>query len=86
MMPLPAVIHCTSPPRMAPAFPRESRVVDLALEHVGDGLDAAMGMPGESRAVEGGVVATEVVEHQEGVEKRLLAGTEGPAEMHPRAF
>ncbi len=61
-------------------------VVDLALEHVGDGLDAAMGMPGESRAVERGIVATEIVKHEEGIEKGLLAGAEGPAKMHAGAF
>ncbi len=86
MMPLPAVIHCTSPPADGARVAQRVGVIDLALEHVGDGLDAAMGMPGESRRVESRVVAAEVVEHQEGVEKGLLAGAEGPAQMYPGAL
>ena len=49
-MPLPAVIHCTSPAPSVPRLPRLSPCSTVAGEHVGDGLDAAMRMPGEAGA------------------------------------
>ena len=84
MMPLPGrhPLHVSAPD--GSLVPQRVAVVHLALEHVGDGLDAPMGMPGKSRSVERGVVGAEVVEHQKGVEKSLLAGTEGAGGDAPR--
>ena len=56
MMPRAAVIHCT-PPR--PESPRVAEVVlvpHVAVEHVGDGLEAAMRMRREARDVVVGIV------------------------------
>jgi len=47
-IPLPAVIHCTSPAVILPLFAERVAVLDGAGEDVGDGLDAAMRVPGES--------------------------------------
>ena len=44
-MPAPAVIHCVSPLVMTPPPPFESGVLEDAVDHVGDGLEAAMRMP-----------------------------------------
>ena len=58
----------------------------IAPEDVGDGLDAAVGMSGESFAVILRVVRTKVVEHQEGIETGRLAETEDPPEVHTGPF
>ncbi len=61
-------------------------VVDRAGEDVGDGLDAAMRVPGESGEVVFGDVVAEVVEEEEGIELGGVAETEGAAEMHSGTF
>jgi hypothetical protein len=80
-MPLPAVIHCTSP---VPSFPLVSQavaVVDRPRQHVSDGLDAPVRVPGEPGAVVSRIIVAEVVEQQEGVELARVAEAEGPAKL-----
>ena len=61
-------------------------VLDRAAEHVGDRLDAAVGVPGEAGQVLGRIVLAEVVEHQEGIEQRDFAEAEAAAEVDARPF
>ena len=61
-------------------------VLDGAGEHVGDGLDAAMRMPGEAGEVVLGDVVAEVVEQEERIEVGGVAEAEGAAEMDAGAF
>ncbi len=63
-------------------------VLDVAAQDVGDGLDAAVGMPGEALEVVVGLVRAEVVEQQERVVQ--LAGRRsrwpgGGARRRPRS-
>ena len=57
-------------------------VLDVAAQHVGDGLDAAVRMPGEALQVLVRLVRAEVVEQQERIEQLRLAEAEGPVEVH----
>lgn len=59
---------------------------DVAFEHVGDGFDAPVGVPGEALDVLVRVVRTEIVQHQEWVEKRGFPAAEHPAQGHARAL
>ena len=61
-------------------------VVDRAGEHVGDGLDAAVRVPGEARLVVGRPVVAEVVEQQERVVLAGVAEAEGAAQADAGAF
>src|SRR5271156_3248955 len=61
-------------------------VVDGTGEDVGDGLDAAVGMPGEAGEIVLGHVVAEVVEEEERIEVGSVAEAEGAAEMDPGAF
>ena len=61
-------------------------VLDGSGEHVGDGLDAAMRMPGKAGEIVLGNVVAEVVEQQERVEVGGVAEAEGAAQMHAGAF
>ena len=56
-------------------------VRDLTGEDVGDGLDAAMRMPGKAGQVVGGILVAEVVEQQERIELLGLAEAEGALEL-----
>jgi len=61
-------------------------VLDLAFQHIGDGLDAAVGMPGETLEVVGRGVGTKVVKKKEGVASLRVMKTEGPAQVHACPF
>ena len=54
-------------------------------EHVGDRLDAAVGMPGKAGEIFIGIVVAEVVEQQKRIELRAMS-TEGAAQMHAGPF
>ena len=86
MMPLPAVIHCTSPAPSTPLLPRLSPWSTVAGQHVGDGLDAAVRMPGEAGEVVVGIVVAEIVQQQERIELLGLAEAEGAAQLHAGAL
>ena len=61
-------------------------VRDFACQHVGDGLDAAMGMPGKSGEIVGRVLVAKVVEQQERVELLRFAEAEGALQLDACAF
>ncbi len=86
MMPLPAVIHCTSPGAEVAAVAEAVAVLDGAGQHVGDRLDAAMRMPRESGQIILGTVVAEVVEQQERIELFGLAESERALQFHAGAF
>ena len=59
---------------------------DFACEHVGDGLDAAMRMPGESGEVVGGILVAEIVEQEERIELGGFAEAEGALQLDARSL
>jgi hypothetical protein len=61
-------------------------VRDVAGENVGDGLDAAMRVPRESRAVVGGRLVAEVVEEEKRVEVGGVAEAKGAAQLDAGSF
>ena len=86
MMPLPAVIHWTSPARQRAAIAEAVAVIDRAREHVGDGLDAAMRMPGEAGEIFVGVVVAEIVEQEERIELLRVAEPEAALQFDSGPF
>jgi len=59
----------------------------LAIDHVGDGLEAAMRMPGRALGLTGGVVdLTHLVEVHEGVEQAQVDAGEGALHREALAF
>ena len=61
-------------------------VLDVAGEHIGDGLDAAMRMPREAGEIFVRPVVAEIVEQQERVEFGGVAEAERAAQMHAGAL
>ncbi len=61
-------------------------VFDGSGQDVGDGLDAAMRMPGKSGEIILGNIVAEIVEEQERIEVVGVAEAEGAAQMHSGAF
>src|SRR5262249_27230177 len=57
-------------------------MIDGSSQHIGDGLDAAMGMPGEPGAIVVRPVVAKVIEQQEGIELARLAEAEGAAQLY----
>src|ERR1700691_394659 len=55
-------------------------------EHIGDGLDAAMRMPGEACQIIPRNVVAEVVEQEERIELRCISEAERPAQMYAGTF
>ena len=86
MIPLPAVIHCTSPARDGAAIAHAVAVLHGSGQHVGDRLDPAMRMPREAGQVILRNVVAEVVQQQKRVEVGGIAEAERAAQMHARAF
>ncbi|EWS60259.1 hypothetical protein Y695_04582 [Hydrogenophaga sp. T4] len=64
---------------------RAIAVQHAARDHVGDGLEAAVRVVGETGDVVVGVVAAEGIEHQERVEPALQVLREHAGEFHARA-
>ena len=85
-MPLPAVIHCTSPATERALVAEAVLVVDRAGENIGDGLDAAVRMPGKAGAVVIGAIVAEIVEQQERIELGGIAEAEGAAQLDAGAL
>ena len=56
-------------------------MLDIAFQHIGDGLDAAMRMPGEALQILLGIIISEVIHHQERVEHVGVAKAEHAVEM-----
>ena len=61
-------------------------VIDVAGQHVGDGLDAAVRMPGKAGEILARAVVAEIVEQQERIEVRRVAEAERATEVHAGAF
>ena len=61
-------------------------VIDVAGEHVGDRLDAAVRMPRKPGAIVVGTIVAEIVEQQERIEVAGFAEAEGAMQLHARAF
>ncbi len=61
-------------------------MIDFAGQHIGDGLDAAVGMPGEAGKIVRGVLVAKVVEQQERIELGRFAEAEGTLELNACAF
>src|SRR5579859_2731111 len=61
-------------------------VLDRTGQHVRDGLDSAMRMPGESRQVVCRILIAEVVQQQKRIELLGLAEAEGALQLYSRSF
>jgi hypothetical protein len=61
-------------------------VLDRAREDIGDGLDAAVRVPGEALEIVLGMLVAKVVEEQEGIELAGFAEAESPLQANPSAF
>src|SRR5713101_7586722 len=61
-------------------------VVHRPGQDIGDGLDAAMRMPGEAGAIVVRAVVAKIVEQQERIELAGLSESERAVELHPGAF
>ena len=61
-------------------------VLDIAGEHIGDGLDAAMRMPGKSGAILVRPVVAEIVQQEERIELGGVAEAESAAQVHAGSF
>ncbi len=61
-------------------------MLNVPVEHIGDGLDAAVRVPGKSAPVIVGVVRAEGVEEQEGIELGDLREAERALEMDAGAL
>ena len=68
-MPWPAVIHWALPAGEPPVVAQDVAVLEGASDHVGDSLEAAVGMGRKAGDVVGGVFGVELVEQQEGIEE-----------------
>src|ERR1019366_406408 len=58
----------------------------FAGENVGDGLDAAMGVPGEAGEVVRGVLIAEIIQQEERIELLGFAESEGALELYARSL
>ena len=61
-------------------------VGDFAGQDVGDGLDAAMRVPGEAGEVVRGVLVAEIIQQEERIELLCFAETEGALELNARTL
>src|SRR6516164_4744488 len=61
-------------------------MLDCAGEHIGNGLNAAMRMPGKAGEVIFRNVVSEIVQEQEGIEFCGVAEPESTAQTNPGAF
>ncbi|MEJ2266867.1 MAG: hypothetical protein P8X95_25770 [Anaerolineales bacterium] len=62
-------------------------VADVALQHVGDGFNAAVGMGGKAnRGAFDGIVESKMVKQEKGVEGVGPAGPKGAQQAHAGAF
>ena len=61
-------------------------VGDLTGQHIGDGLDAAMRVPGEAGQIIRGILVAKIVEQQERIELAGLAEAEGALQLDAGAL
>ena len=69
-----------------PAVAQAVAVFDVAAQDVGDGLDPAMGMPGEAGQIIRGILVAKVVEKQEWVEVAGVPEPKGAPKMNSCAL
>src|SRR5215471_3712049 len=77
-------LHVTGGNRSS--IPHTVAMLDGPREHIGYGLNPAVGVPRESCQIVLGNVIAKVVEQQERVEIRCVAEAKGAAQMHSGAF
>ena len=70
----------------AAAIAETVAVLDRAGQHISDGLDAAMRMPGKAGEIVLRSVVAEIVEQEKRVGLLRVAETEGAAQLHAGAF
>ena len=86
-IPAPAVIHCVSPLVMTPAAAVGVAVLERAVDHVGDGLEAAMRVPRRALRLAGRVFdLAHLVEMDERVEIGEVDAGERPADREALPF
>src|ERR1700693_2715955 len=61
-------------------------VLDRSGQHIRDGLNAAVRMPGKARQIILGNVVAEIVEKEERISLLRVSKAEGAAQMHARAL
>src|SRR6185312_14720637 len=61
-------------------------VLHRTREHVGDGLDAAMRMPGKTGEIVPGILVPEIIQQQERVEVFGFSEPKGTLELYPCAL
>ena len=69
-----------------PLVPHAVAVLHVAGEHVGDGLDPPVRVPGEPLEIVLRSVIAKIVQQQKRVEYRHLAEAEDPLQVHPGPF
>jgi hypothetical protein len=76
-MPPPAVIRCTSPGPITPPLHQAVLVLDLAVQHVCDRLDAAVRVLRKAADIVRWVVRSKIIEKKERIELRHFSIAEG---------
>ncbi len=66
--------------------PQAVAVIDASRQHIGDRLDAAVGMPGKSGAIVFRAIVAEVVEQEEWIELAGIPEAEGATQLHARTL
>src|SRR6476619_5008626 len=68
------------------AIPQAVAVVHGPPQDIGNGLDAAVGMPGKPGTVIVRAIVAEIVQQQKGVELAGVSEAEGTTQLHPGPF
>jgi len=77
-------LHVTGAQRAR--IPQTVAVIHRAGEHVRDGLDAAVRMPGEAGLIVRGCIVPEIIEQEKRIVVARVAEPERAAQPHPRAL
>ena len=78
----PLHITCTDHAGVAQAV----AMLHFARQHIGDGFNPAVGMPGKARGVIRRVIPAKIIQQQEWVKEVRVAKSKSAPQMHPRAF
>ena len=68
------------------AIPQAVAVVHRSPQDIGDGFDAAMGVPGKTGPIIVGAIVTEIVQQKKWIELAGLAKAEGPPQLYSGPF
>ena len=77
MTPLAAFIHWMPPARRSPLVAKAVAMLHVAIQHVGEGNEAPVGMVWKTSDVVVRVLAAKLVEHEEGVQVSQRRGANG---------